>query len=124
MCEDGTQWRVHEDYRKHNPPRGLTPAQIVDGTRDGEPALYFRVSDRMPLEEIARAAGVYVACGSITGNKVCKVHEFPDLLGASEGLPSRWLFVESTSGRYHGRPISHRVYLEKLKAERPCCDEA
>jgi hypothetical protein len=124
MCEDGTQWCVNADYDKHIPPPRLTKQQIVALTsRPRAASRYFHGQDHKELERTAAREGVYVGCGQPQGNKVCKVYEFQGPIGASEGNESRWLFVQSTSGEFHGYPISEDMFSKRMKTQRPCCDD-
>jgi hypothetical protein len=119
MCGDGTQWRQRAVYGKHAPRAGLDEAQII--AKSAHRSIYFHGQDAASLEMMTIRSGTYVA--SAKPATVYKVHEFPSFIGASEGQRSRWIFIESTSGTFHGYPISHRLYLEHLKHRRECCDD-
>ena len=110
MCEDGTQWKHWASfYAKHVPPAGLDQDQVVARTAPrGSPSYYLPRVDVREIEAETMRLGVYVSSGKPA--TVYKVHAFAADIGASEGAPSRWVLVESTSGTFHGRPISLRAY--------------
>lgn len=120
MCGDGRQWREPAEYGKHAPRAGLAEANLIAKSATG-PSFYFTGQDAHELESLAIRSGVYVT--SRKPATVYKVHEFQAFIGASEGARSRWIFVESTSGTFHGYPISERLYLQLLKRTRECCDD-
>jgi len=63
-------------------------------------SLYYPNNDPKDIEDNVLRNGTYVASPKV--NTVYKVGEFPSDIGASNGQPSKWVKVESTSGTYHG----------------------
>ena len=121
MCQDGGQWRQWANYKKHDASVGYARKAVVDSTKDGGDSLYMPDVDARALERQAILLGVYVRTGR--PNQVRKVLEFDSAIGASEGRESRWITVESTSGSWHGRPITEDNYKQRLKMRVKCCDE-
>ena len=118
MGADVEQWCRWVDYRKHASAPGLTREQVIASTRNGRSARYFSATDIGATETTA------ARIGTCTRTKkpvtAFKVHEFEGAVGASDGEESRWVLVESTNGDFHGRPITKRVYLERLKLRMDC----
>lgn len=107
------QWRhpVVPRRRKHEPIPSLSNQEIREKTRD-DWSRFYHGADADRLEQIAIRDGVDVPCAK--GATVVKVHEFDFVIGASRGEDSRWIWVESTSGVYHGYPITKGEYQRAL----------
>lgn len=95
-------WTPHNG--KHVPPKRVPWKDIVEGTTSG-PAKY---KPGLRIEALER--GVWETGTPVTTGKPWKVQEFQDVIGASEGKPSRWVRVEETKGTIHGHPISHAEF--------------
>lgn len=121
MCFDESQWQW-VDYRKHIPPPRLREAPLneINGLTEGRRSLYYPSVQSRELEKAVLREGIYVH--SPKPATVYKVKEFDDDIGASAGSPSKWVKVETTSGYFHGRPIT-RAEFDRLIGQRiPCCE--
>jgi hypothetical protein len=124
MCLDVRNCHWADYYRKHQTPprlRDATTGDIDLETEEGRPSLYYPSVAQLEVEESVLTQGFYVR--SAKRATICKVREFGDLLGASEGQPSRWVLVEVTNGEFHGRPITRELYLKKMRFQTQCCEE-
>ena len=119
MCFDKGEWLRPASYRKHLPRPSDTRAEVV--AKSKRRSLYYPGVDVSSLEEAAAKRGRYL--DSTGGPTIHKVQEMERDIGASEGEPSRWLLVESTSGTYHGYPITEARYRKWLQKTRECCNE-
>lgn len=122
MCFSEQTWQWI-DYRKHQTPPRLRAAPLdrIDRQTAGRDSLYYPHTDQRSVEETVARTGTYVATAKPA--TIHKVMEFQSVIGASEGMPSRWTMVESTSGAYHGRPVTEAVFSRKMRNTVPCCDE-
>ncbi len=108
MPDERGEWTEWFPYSKHRSPGGWSRERTIAATSDGRDSRYFADVDVEAIERVAAQSGAPVPSPKpATTYKVC---EFAEIVGASEGLPSRWLRVESTNGVFHGHPISRRVY--------------
>lgn len=121
MCFDESQWNWVR-YRKHIAPASVrtAPSNEVDGLTEGRPSLYYPGVECRDTEETVLRDGVYVQ--SPKPATIYKVMEFDNHIGASSGGPSKWVKVESTSGFFHGRPISRAEFDRLIKHQIPCCE--
>lgn len=113
------EWRSRSTHGwppKHAPLPDHDRDQTVVATADGNPARYFPDVDAETVEAMAVRSGKDVPSGKpATYYRVLMLDE---AIGASDGQISRWVLVESTSGDYHGRPITERRFRQLLaKAE-------
>lgn len=124
MCFDHANATWSDHSRKHQTPPQFRDAseRDVDQMTDRRPALYYPSVSQRELEESVLAEGQYVHTGKRA--TVCKVLEFGHFIGASDGMPSRWVMVEITSGVFHGRPISEALYRAKMRRPLICCKDA
>ncbi|MWV17459.1 type IV secretion protein Rhs [Pseudomonas sp. L-22-4S-12] len=103
---DEVKWTPH-GY-KHVPPKNKEWPEVVKSTKSG-PAKYKPGVD---IEKLER--GAYEIGTSTTNGKPWKVQEYDEVIGASEGKPSRWIRVELSANTIHGHPISEAEF-KRLK---------
>ncbi len=121
MCFDEANWKFKQYLKHHTPPayRDRPLAEIDAMTRNSDSRYYPQCQQR-DIEESVLREGTYVR--SPKPNTVYKVNEFPSDIGASNGQPSRWVKVESTSGEFHGRPIAESEYRKFMNHTIACCN--
>lgn len=122
MCrnENEIRWERWIPYGKHLPPRSWTREDCVGASAEGGISRYFPGIDVQVLEQEAARHGTCIPSGKPATSY--KLMAFPDMIGASDGLPSCWMRVESTNGDFHGHPISRRVF-DRLMKKAECDDE-
>jgi hypothetical protein len=119
VCFDVGEWRQQSSLRKHLPKPNYTRSDVVK--KEGRRSMYFPDQDVAELERHVAMDGVYLSStGKVT---IHKIHEFEQEIGVSEGNVSRWALVESTSGTFHGYPISQQCFENWMKDTRECCNE-
>jgi hypothetical protein len=101
------EWDRWSDERKHRPIAGATRDEIIAATARG-PSRYFETRSIRSIEEQVARWGFDVPSGH--SPTVARVLSFDVSIGASKGKESRWAYVESTSGSFHGYPISEEEY--------------
>jgi len=121
MRHDESQWQWIE-YRKHvAPPRFRSaPLHEIDKQTARGRSLYYPTIQSREVEERVLHEGVYVR--SRKPATIYKVKQFDQDVGASSGLPSRWVKIEITNGQYHGRPITQVEFDRLMKQPIPCCE--
>lgn|SRR6185437_4458776 len=123
MCLDFTKAQWSDHSKKHAAPphfKDKTRAEIDSATHKGN-ALYYPGVMQHDLEAQALKSGLYVRPGSFA--KVCKILEFNQAIGASEGESTKFVLVEYASGTFHGRPISPADYERRRANPVKCCEE-
>ena len=97
------------DYKIHRAPKKGDWSKIIKSTKGG-PAKYLPETDIQAFELNAWEKGI-----SVTNGKTWKVMAFDEVIGASDGLPSKWVRVEETAGYIHGHPITIEEYTALIK---------
>ena len=120
MCFNEKTWRFKR-YPKHVTPAVYRdrPISDIDTITKNSDSLYYPQHDPKTIEETVLREGEYVR--SPKSQTVYKVNEFDSVVGASKGLPSKWVKVESTNGEFHGRPIAEDEYRRFKTRIIPCC---
>ena len=110
------------DYPKHEtPPRFRTvPLQDIDRLTVARDSLFYPEVRSREIQLEVLQVGVYVH--SAKPATIQKVLAFDQPIGASEGVPSRWAYVEVTNGGFHGRPITQAAFQRKINQQVPCCE--
>ncbi|WP_455830519.1 RHS repeat-associated core domain-containing protein [Pseudomonas fluorescens] len=101
------EWTAH-GY-KHSPSKKMPWKDILATTKSG-PAKYKPGID---IENLEREA--YKNGRTTTNGKPWKVMEYPESIGASDGVPSRWIRIELSAGTIHGHPISEQEFRRLTK---------
>ena len=65
------------------------------------------------IENLEREA--YKNGRAVTNGKPWKVMEYPESIGASEGVSSRWIRIELSAKTIHGHPISEQEFRRLTK---------
>ena len=107
------EWDRWSDERKHRPLASATRDEIIAATARGL-SRYFETRLIRSIEEQVARWGSDVPSGHPP--TVARVLSFHVPIGASKGKESRWAYVESTSGSFHGYPISEEEYDGLLEA--------
>jgi hypothetical protein len=120
MSEDGTPvaaaprvWAPMrlEPYRKHRPPEGLSWQQIVDNTKNGNALYCITEADQRQAEAECLMNGPLLR---EIKNKRMFFMEMDQVIGASEGVETKFIYVEwLVSGECHGRPITEQELKRK-----------
>jgi hypothetical protein len=100
--------------------RDAPAAEIDESTKDGI-SLYYPGVRHEAIERMVLETGAYTA--SPKPATVFKVHRFPEEIGASEGEPTRCVIVQSTSGVFHGYPITQARFDAKMRKVVTCCPD-
>ncbi|MEZ0524818.1 RHS repeat domain-containing protein, partial [Pseudomonas sp. Env-17] len=104
---DEIEWTAH-GY-KHSPSKKMPWKDILATTKSG-PAKY---KPGINIENIEREA--YKNGRTTTNGKPWKVMEYPETIGASEGVSSRWIRIELSAKTIHGHPISEQEFRRLTK---------
>jgi len=124
MCYAVGAWTWSNHQYKHavrGKLRDAQRAEIVAATGGGRKALYLPHVDIAHLEANVAQEGVYVECRKPATQYMLKAFDEP--IGASDGQLSRWAVIESTSGTFHGRPVTETEYMQMISRPTQCCDE-
>ncbi|MBK5544340.1 RHS repeat protein [Pseudomonas sp. TH04] len=101
------EWTAH-GY-KHSPSKKMPWKDILATTKSG-PAKY---KPGINIENLEREA--YKNGRAVTNGKPWKVMEYPESIGASEGVSSRWIRIELSAKTIHGHPISEQEFRRLTK---------
>ncbi|XQP62037.1 RHS repeat-associated core domain-containing protein [Pseudomonas fluorescens] len=101
------EWTAH-GY-KHSPSKKMPWKDILATTKSG-PAKY---KPGINIENLEREA--YKNGRAATNGKPWKVMEYPESIGASEGVSSRWIRIELSAKTIHGHPISEQEFRRLTK---------
>jgi hypothetical protein len=82
---------------------------LNDYTKNG-PAKYIPGTDIESLERMVWHNG-----SPVTNGRTWKVMEFDKVIGASEGIESKWIRVEMSANTIHGHPISLNEFKKLTK---------
>ena len=107
MPDEKVEWSNY-GY-KHAPQKNMSWKDITDSTKNG-PAKYKPEIDIESTEKMVWEKGT-----SVTNGKTWKVKEFDDVIGASDGVETKYMRVEMSGGTIHGHPITKSEYLKLLK---------
>lgn len=94
---------------KHFPQKNLSWKQIIDNTKFSE-AKYKPGINIEALERYAWEKGT-----PTTNNKPWKVIELDEIIGAKNGLETKYMRVECSANTIHGHPITFEEYKRYLK---------
>jgi hypothetical protein len=97
---------------KHEPLPGHDRGQTIQDTSNGGDSRYYPGVDIEAVERRAAEQGVDVPSGKPATRY--RVMELEEPVGASCGMESRWVRVESTNGDLHGHPITEQRYAKYL----------
>ena len=94
---------------KHCPSAQVPWRTVIASTLIG-PAKY---RPGIAIEKLEREA--YKNGTPTTNGKPWKVMEYPESIGASEGVASRWIRIELSAKTIHGHPISEQEFRRLTK---------
>jgi len=108
---------------KHIAPATLRDASSreIEAATLNRDSLYFATTDAAAIEREVLDSGIYVRTPKPATIQKIKEFQFP--IGASNGLSSRWVVVEITSGVYHGRPTTQAWFQKLIGRQMECCTE-
>jgi RHS repeat-associated protein len=105
--ENQVGWTSHGG--KHIASKKAPWKTVVETTKNG-PAKYIPGTDIESLERMVWHNG-----SPVTNGRTWKVMEFDRVIGASEGIESKWIRVEMSANTIHGHPISLNEFKKLTK---------
>jgi hypothetical protein len=106
-AEKKIEWTNHID--KHKSPKNMSWKDIVEYTRHGD-AKYKPGTNIEQLERLAWEKGTPVNNG-----RPWKVIEFDSIVGAKNGIETKYVRVEMNTNTIHGHPITPQEFLKYTK---------
>jgi len=110
--KDEEEWKRWVNRGKHKPIPGHSVQQTITDSLGDRPSRYFPGIDIRQVETEAASRGQVTPSGEGRGATLYKVHRFGYAIGASCGIATDCIRVESTNGDFHGYPIAPSRYVE------------